>query len=91
MPFPTILIFPAIILFLSGDWLWLEGRIFGLWCGAMVLSNELSFELAHHEQRFAALIEQRLILPLVSRVWIGQVPPFALCLPFRESAAASLV
>ena len=35
----TILIFPAVILFLSGDWLWLEGWIFSLWCDAMVLSN----------------------------------------------------
>ncbi len=35
----TILIFPAVILFLSGDWLWLEGWIFSLWFDAMVLSN----------------------------------------------------
>jgi len=35
----TILIFPAVILFASGDWLWLEGWIFGLWFNAMVLSN----------------------------------------------------
>jgi len=35
----TILIFPAVILFLSGDWLWLEGWIFSLWFVAMVLSN----------------------------------------------------
>jgi protein-S-isoprenylcysteine O-methyltransferase Ste14 len=35
----TILIFPAVILFVSGDWLWPEGWIFGLWCDAMVLSN----------------------------------------------------
>lgn len=37
----TILIFPAVILFLSGDWLWLEGWIFSLWLDAMVLSNIL--------------------------------------------------
>jgi hypothetical protein len=37
----TILIFPAVILFLSGDWLWLEGWIFSLWLDAMVLSNML--------------------------------------------------
>jgi protein-S-isoprenylcysteine O-methyltransferase Ste14 len=35
----TALIFPAVILFLSGDWLWLEGWIFSLWFDAMVLSN----------------------------------------------------
>ena len=35
----TILIFPAVILFLSGDWLWLEGWIFSLWFDAMALSN----------------------------------------------------
>ena len=35
----TTLIFPAVILFLSGDWLWLEGWIFSLWFDAMVLSN----------------------------------------------------
>ena len=35
----TILISPAVILFLSGDWLWLEGWIFSLWFDAMVLSN----------------------------------------------------
>jgi len=34
-----ILIFPAVILFLSGNWLWLEGWIFSLWFDAMVLSN----------------------------------------------------
>jgi protein-S-isoprenylcysteine O-methyltransferase Ste14 len=37
--FITILIFPAVILFLSGNWLWLEGWIFSLWFDAMVLSN----------------------------------------------------
>ena len=26
-----ILIFPALILFLSGDWLWVEGWIFDIW------------------------------------------------------------
>ena len=37
----TILIFPAVILFLSGNWLWLEGWIFSLWFDAMVLSNAM--------------------------------------------------
>ena len=35
----TMLIFPAVILFLSGNWLWPEGWIFSLWFDAMVLSN----------------------------------------------------
>jgi protein-S-isoprenylcysteine O-methyltransferase Ste14 len=35
----TILIFPTVILFASGNWLWLEGWIFSLWFDAMVLSN----------------------------------------------------
>jgi len=35
----SILIVPAVILFLSGDWLWLEGWIFSLWFDAMLLSN----------------------------------------------------
>ncbi len=35
----TIVIFPAVILFASGNWLWLEGWIFSLWFDAMVLSN----------------------------------------------------
>ena len=35
----TILIFPAVILFASGNWLWPEGWIFSLWFDAMVLSN----------------------------------------------------
>lgn len=35
----TILLFPAVILFLSGNLFWLEGWIFSLWFDAMVLSN----------------------------------------------------
>ena len=35
----TILIFPVVILFLSGNWLWLEGWLFSLWFDVMVLSN----------------------------------------------------
>ena len=35
----TILTFPAVILFLSGDWLWPEGWIFSLWFVVMILSN----------------------------------------------------
>jgi protein-S-isoprenylcysteine O-methyltransferase Ste14 len=33
------LFFPVIVLWLSGNWLWLEGWIFSLWLDAMVLSN----------------------------------------------------
>lgn len=33
------LIFPTLILLLAGDWLWIEGWIFGLWLDAMVVSN----------------------------------------------------
>jgi len=35
----TVLIFPAVILFASGSWIWIEGWIFSLWFDAMVLSN----------------------------------------------------
>ena len=35
----NVFIFPAAILFLSGNWCWPEGWIFGLWCDAMVLSS----------------------------------------------------
>jgi protein-S-isoprenylcysteine O-methyltransferase Ste14 len=35
----TAFLFPAIILFLSGDWSWPEGWIFALWFEAMILSN----------------------------------------------------
>ena len=34
----TALIFPVVILGLSGDWFWLEGWIFALWFDAMMLS-----------------------------------------------------
>jgi protein-S-isoprenylcysteine O-methyltransferase Ste14 len=34
----TILFFPAIVLFASGDWFWFEGWIFSLWFVVMVLS-----------------------------------------------------
>jgi protein-S-isoprenylcysteine O-methyltransferase Ste14 len=34
-----IILFPAIILSVSGNWLWVEGWIFSLWFDAMVLSN----------------------------------------------------
>lgn len=34
-----LLIFPALILFLSGDWLWAEGWIFGVWFIALCAST----------------------------------------------------
>jgi protein-S-isoprenylcysteine O-methyltransferase Ste14 len=34
-----IILFPAIILSVSGNWLWVEGWIFSLWFDVMVLSN----------------------------------------------------
>jgi len=34
-----IILFPAIILPVSGNWFWVEGWIFSLWFDAMVLSN----------------------------------------------------
>lgn len=37
----TILILPAIILFLSGDWRWLEGWIFSLWFAAMIVATTI--------------------------------------------------
>jgi protein-S-isoprenylcysteine O-methyltransferase Ste14 len=33
-----LLIFPALVLFLSGDWLWVEGWIFGIWFLVMCLT-----------------------------------------------------
>lgn len=37
----TILIFPAIIVFLSGDWHWLEGWIFSFWFAAMIVATTI--------------------------------------------------
>jgi len=37
----TAVLCPALVLFLSGNWLWPEGWIFSLWFDAMVLSNML--------------------------------------------------
>jgi protein-S-isoprenylcysteine O-methyltransferase Ste14 len=45
----TTFIFPAAILFLSGDWLWPEGWIFGLWFDAMILSNMIYMYLKDPE------------------------------------------
>lgn len=35
----TLLFFPALVLFLGGNWLWVEGWLFGLWLAAMVLAS----------------------------------------------------
>jgi protein-S-isoprenylcysteine O-methyltransferase Ste14 len=37
----TILVFPAIILFLSGDWRWFDGWIFSLWFAAMIVATTI--------------------------------------------------
>ncbi|MBE0688452.1 MAG: isoprenylcysteine carboxyl methyltransferase, partial [Anaerolineaceae bacterium] len=37
----TSIIFPLVVLLAAGDWLWLEGWIFGLWFDVMVISNML--------------------------------------------------
>ncbi len=50
----NLVIFPAIILGLAGDWLWVEGWIFGLWLSAMVLSNVIYLYL-----RDPALLAER--------------------------------
>ena len=34
-----VLIYPILILFISGDWFWIEGWIFGLWFIALHLTN----------------------------------------------------
>ena len=35
----SIILFPAFILFLAGDWYWIEGWIFSIWFLVMTLSN----------------------------------------------------
>jgi protein-S-isoprenylcysteine O-methyltransferase Ste14 len=37
----TVLIIPAIIMWLSGNWRWVEGWIFSLWFDAMLLYNSI--------------------------------------------------
>jgi protein-S-isoprenylcysteine O-methyltransferase Ste14 len=37
--FITLVIFPALVLGLGGNWLWPEGWLFGLWFSAMVLAS----------------------------------------------------
>ncbi len=34
----SLIFWPAAVLLLAGDWLWLEGWLFGLWMSAMILS-----------------------------------------------------
>ena len=33
-----VLLFPAVILFLAGDWFWIEGWIFSIWFSVMCLT-----------------------------------------------------
>jgi protein-S-isoprenylcysteine O-methyltransferase Ste14 len=35
----TLVTFPALMLFLGGNWLWVEGLLFGLWMSAMILGS----------------------------------------------------
>jgi len=42
-----LLLFPALLLFLSGDWLWLEGWIFGIWF--MVMCTTIIIYLYRHD------------------------------------------
>lgn len=35
----TLVAFPALMLFLGGNWLWVEGLLFGLWMSAMILGS----------------------------------------------------
>lgn len=34
-----LIVFPAVVLGLAGDWRWVEGWIFGLWLAAMIIFN----------------------------------------------------
>jgi protein-S-isoprenylcysteine O-methyltransferase Ste14 len=34
-----LVVFPALVLALAGDWRWIEGWVFGLWMAAMVIYN----------------------------------------------------
>jgi protein-S-isoprenylcysteine O-methyltransferase Ste14 len=54
----TILFFPVLVLFLSGDWLWIEGWIFAFWLVAMVLSN-----MVYLYRNDPALLAERSKLP----------------------------
>ncbi|MFN2194545.1 MAG: hypothetical protein ACK2UW_00295 [Anaerolineales bacterium] len=35
----SAIFFPAVTLIAAGNWRWLEGWMFGLWCDVMVISN----------------------------------------------------
>jgi hypothetical protein len=37
--FLYILIFPILLLFLSGDWLWIEGLIFSIWFTVLCITT----------------------------------------------------
>jgi protein-S-isoprenylcysteine O-methyltransferase Ste14 len=49
-----ILIFPALILFLSGDWFWTEGWIFGIWFTVLCFST-----IIYLYRKDPALLEER--------------------------------
>ena len=54
----TVVIFPAVILFASGSWLWIEGWLFSLWFDAMVLSSMIYLYL-----KDPALLAERSKMP----------------------------
>ena len=54
----TTISFPALILFLGGNWLWIEGWIFSLWLDVMVLSVTIYMYL-----KDPALLAERAQLP----------------------------
>lgn len=54
----TAIIPPVIILFLAGDWQWLEGWIFSIWFDIMVLSNSIYLYINNPE-----LLADRASLP----------------------------
>jgi protein-S-isoprenylcysteine O-methyltransferase Ste14 len=54
----TLVFFPAVILFVAGDWHWLEGWLFGIWMDVMVLSS-----LIYMYAKDPALLAERSRLP----------------------------
>lgn len=52
--FVYILIFPALLLFLSGDWMWLEGWIFSIWFTVLCFST-----IIHLYRHDPALLAER--------------------------------
>ncbi|MBD2093502.1 hypothetical protein H6F67_27070 [Microcoleus sp. FACHB-1515] len=53
-----VLIFPILVLFLSGDWYWLEGWIFAIWYISVTLST-----LIYLYRNDPALLQERFKQP----------------------------